>query len=149
MIRKATMNDLPAIIDLSVESVSRDPLPVTIDRERMADTGKALIGNPAHFVWVAEDEQGVCACVAACVQPGFWFRGLQCSVLLYYARRPGQGVALLREFARWLKGRSGIKLAPFELEPGADPRILKVLHRLGFQRQSTNLTYVRSASCRV
>ena len=146
MIRPATIADLPQIIDLSVESVSRDPLPVQIDRVAMVVMGKQLIGNPSHFVWVAVVDGRVTACVAAMVQPGFWFRKLQASVILFYAREPGAGALLLRRFSRWVKSRSGIKLAVFECEPNVDPRILALLERLGFARRSQNLTYVRSAT---
>lgn len=143
--RKATMQDVPAIVDIAVESVSVDPLPVKIDKEAMADTARTCL-NPAHFMWVAEDGDKVVAAMAACVQQSFWFSKLQCSVLLYYTRVPGAGLPLLREFAKWVKGRSAIKLAIIELEPNADPRLVKFFKRLGFERESLNLSYVRSAS---
>jgi hypothetical protein len=143
--RKAKLDDIPAIVDIAVESVSRDPLPVKIDRTAMAETARTLL-NPAHFLWVAEQAGQVVAAVAACVQPSFWFEKLQCSVLLYYSRVKGAGVALLREFAKWVKSRSGIKLAIIELEPGTDPRLVRFLKRLGFARESLNLSYVRGAS---
>lgn len=144
--RKAKMGDLPAIVDLACESVSRDPLPVKVDREAMLETGKSLL-NPAHFLWVAEDESGnVVGSVAACAQQSFWYRGLQCSVMLYYTRVPGAGAALLREFARWVKSRSGIKVAVLELEPNTDIRMIRFLRRLGFERKSINMSYVRSAA---
>jgi hypothetical protein len=141
--RKAKLADLPAIVDIAVESVSRDPLPVKISREAMAETAKVCL-NPAHFMWVAEDSDGkVVAAVAACVQQGFWFERMQCSVLLFYTRVPGAGLPLLREFAAWVKSRSGIKIAVFSLEPGVDPRIIKFLKKVGFSRESTTLTYLR------
>lgn len=143
--RKAKLEDVPAIVDIAVESVSRDPLPVKINREAMADTARTCL-NPAHFVWVAEQEGKVVAAMGACVQPSFWFDKLQCSVLLYYTRVPGAGLPLMREFARWVKSRSAIKVAVLELEPGADPRLVKFFNRLGFSRESINLSYVRSAS---
>jgi N-acetylglutamate synthase-like GNAT family acetyltransferase len=143
--RKAKLDDIPAIVDIAVESVSRDPLPVKINREAMADTARTCL-NPAHFMWVAEQDGKVVASVAACVQESFWFSKLQCSVLLYYTRVPGAGLPLMREFARWVKSRSAIKVAVLELEPGADPRLVKFLNRLGFARESLNLTYVRSAT---
>jgi N-acetylglutamate synthase-like GNAT family acetyltransferase len=143
--RKAKLDDIPAIVDIAVESVSRDPLPVKINREAMADTARTCL-NPAHFMWVAEQDGKVVASVAACVQESFWFSKLQCSVLLYYTRVPGAGILLLREFARWVKSRSAIKVAVLELEPGADPRLVKFLNRLGFARESLNVTYVRSAT---
>jgi len=143
--RRATLEDFPAIVEIAIESVSRDPLPVKVDREAMIETGKTLL-NPAHFLWVTEIDGKVEAAVAACVQQSFWFTKLQCSVLLYYSRKPGAGLPLLREFARWVKSRSGIKIAIFELEPGVDPRLVRFIKRLGFDRESVNLSYVRPAA---
>ena len=140
--RKATPSDIDAIVDIAIESVSNDPLPVKIDLSAMAATARSCL-NPAHFMWVAEHDGKVVAAFAACVQQGFWFHKLQCSVLLYYTRVPGAGTPLMREFAKWVKSRSAIKLAIIELEPGADPRLVRFFKRLGFTRESTNLTYVR------
>ena len=143
--RKAKPGDIAAICDLATESVLHDPLPVQIDRKAMAETATTLL-NPAHFMWVTEVDGKVEAAVAACVQPSFWFSKLQCSVLLYYTRVPGGCTPLLREFSKWVKSRSGIKVAVVELEPGADPRLVRVFKRLGFDRESTNLSYIRKAS---
>ena len=140
--RKATAADVESLVDIAVESVSVDPLPVRIDRKAMADTVTAAL-NPAHFVWVTEIDGKVVAAVVAVVQPSFWFTRLSCSVLLFWTRVRGAGMPLLREFARWVKSRSAIKVAIFELEPGVDPRLVTFLRRLGFSRQSQNLTYVR------
>lgn len=143
MIRPARREDIPAIVEMAFLSVSNDPLPVKTDLAAMAQMAAGLIGNPAHFAWVAEADGKLTACMGAQVTPGFWFRGLQSSVLMYYAATPGSGALLMRRYARWVKSRSGIKMAPFELEPGADPRLQKFLVRLGFDRQSCNLTYIR------
>lgn len=143
--RKATLSDVPAIVDIAVESVSKDPLPVRIDRQAMADTARDALG-PAHFLWVAEQDGKVVAAMGAMVQQGFWFERQQCSVLLYYSRVAGAGLPLLREFARWVKGRPTIKLAVIELEPNADPRLVKFFKRVGFLRESLNLTYVRGGT---
>lgn len=141
--RKAKLEDVPAIVDIAVESVSRDPLPVKLDRQAMADTARQAL-NPAHFLWVAEADGKVVGAVGAMVTQGFWFEKLQCSVMLYYSRSTGAGVPLLREFARWVKSRSAIKIAVMELEPNTDPRLVRYMKRLGFARESVNLSYVRS-----
>ena len=143
--RKATMSDIPAIVDIACESVSREGLPLAIDRASMADTAKACLA-PVHFMWVAEDGGKVVAAFAACVQKSFWFTKMNCSVLLYYTRVPGAGLPLIREFAKWVKSRPAIKMAIVELEPGVDPRLAKFFKRVGFARESLNLTYVRSPS---
>ena len=143
--RRATPADLDAIVDLAVESVSRDPFPVRISRDAMRETARELLG-PAHFLWVTEVAGKVVAAVGACAQPSFWYERLQCSVLLYFSRVRGAGIALLREFARWVKSRPAIKVAIIELEPNVDPRLVALMKRVGFTRESTNLTFVRGAS---
>ena len=144
--RKAKFEDVPAIVELAVISVSNDPLPVKIDKLSMADTARMCM-NPAHFLWVAEDEDGkIVAAFAACVQKSFWYERMQCSVLLYYTTVKGAGLPLIREFARWVKSRSAIKVAVISLEPGADERLVKFFKRVGFSRESLNLTYVRGVS---
>jgi len=142
-IRQAKQSDIPAIVELAIKSVSRDPLPLVADPDRMASMAASLIGNPAHFVWVGETDGKVTSCVGAQVGPGFWFRGLQASVLLYFADTPSHGGMLILKFARWCKSRSGIKLAVLECEPDTDPRLERLIRRLGFGRKSNNWTYVR------
>ena len=143
VIRRAQLADVPAIVDLAVESVSRDPLPLRVSRDAMAETANELIRGNQHFAWVAERDGALVAAVGAAATPGFWFERMQASVLMFYCRAPGAGVALLREFARWVKSRPAIKMAVFSLEPGADPRIEKLLARLGFGLRTTSMTYVK------
>lgn len=144
VIRPAKLSDADALIELAVESVNKDPLPVKVNRDSMRETVRTLL-NPAHFLWVSELDGVVVAGVAAHVGRSFWYRGLQCSVMLYYTRAAGACIPLLREFARWLKSRSGIKIGVMELEPNADPRLVKFLERIGFTRVSTNVSYVRTS----
>lgn len=145
MIRKAKPQDADAIADLAVESVSINPFPVRLDRESMREEAlKAM--EPAHFMWVSEIDGEVVAALGAQVHTSFWFRGKACSVMLLYTRVPGESIKLLREFARWVKGRTGIKTCTFELEAEADPRLARLLNRLGFTRQSLNMTFVRGSN---
>lgn len=142
MIRKAKLSDVPAIVDLAVESVSRNAWPVEVDREAMAETARTAL-NPAHFLWVAEQDGKVVGAFGAIVQPSFWFKKLSCSVLLYYSRAPGMGLPLVREFIKWFKGRSAIKCVMWEVEQECDHRIIKFLRRVGFSREAVTMTYVR------
>lgn len=143
--RRAQLNDVPVIVELAMESVSRSPLPgVEPDPAAMADMARELVISQAHFIWVVDDADGrPVACVAAQVTPGWWFKKLQASVLMFYSRQPGAGIVLLRKFAHWVKSRPAIKLAVFSLEHDADPRIAKLLTRLGFAMSNPGLTYCR------
>jgi hypothetical protein len=145
LIRKATPSDIPAIVDLAVESVSIHPLPVKIDHEAMSDQAMQCL-MPSHFLMVAEIDGKVVGAVAAFAGPSFWFRGQIVSVLLHYSRSSGQWVRLMTEFSRWVKSRSGIKMAIIELEPHHDERMTRFLIRLGFTRESRNMTFVRGYS---
>lgn len=143
MIRPATLADVSAVVDIAVESVSQDPLPVKIDRDAMADTVKEAIAGASHFIWVSEIDGEVVAAVGAMSERSFWYERNQCSVMLYYTRVPGEGLKLLRELARWIKSRPVIKVAVMELEPSTDPRLIRFLQRIGFSRISVNCSYVR------
>lgn len=142
-IRRAVAGDIARIVELAVASVSLNPIPVVIDREGMAATAKELIAGNQHFAWVAVEDGVIVGAVGAAAQPGFWFERLQASVVMFYTSRPGAGIQLLREFARWVKSRPAIKLAVFSLEPEMDPRIGVLLQRLGFGRSAPTFTYVR------
>lgn len=143
-IRPAKQSDVDVIVELAVESVTTvDPLPLKLDIYEMKATARGMIGNPTQFVWVAESGGKVVACVGVACSKGFWFKGWQASMLLFWSRVPGAGIALLREMARWIKGRPLIKLGIIECEPSIDPRSVRFLRRIGFSRQSTNLVYVR------
>ena len=142
MIRKAKPSDVPQIVDIAYESVTQNPIPVIIDRDAMKEQAEECLG-PAHFLWVSEIDGVVVAAVAASVSESFWHQRNVCSVLLYYSRVSGEGVKLLREFARWVQGRPGIKVATIESEPETDPRLISFMKRLGFTRESTNITFVR------
>ena len=144
MLRKAKPSDLQAIIDLAVESVSRNPIQVKIDMEAMRDQAEQCL-MPSHFLMVSEIDGAVVGAVAAFVSPSFWHEKTCCSVLLHYSRVPGEWVRLMKAFSEWVKSRTNIKVAVVELEPEHDARIIRFVKRLGFDRQSQNLTYVRNS----
>jgi hypothetical protein len=143
--RQAKLFDIPSIVELAVESVSQNPLPVKISRAAMVETLEGIVGRPQHFCWVGVKDGSIVSAVVAQTSFGFWFERQQCSVLMYYTRVKGGCFPLLRKFAQWVKSRPAIKIAVFELEPESDPRLSKALSKLGFARQSLNMTYVRNA----
>jgi len=143
VIRAAQLSDIPAIVSIATESVSRDPLPVRIDPEAMSETAEEAIKSNRHFMWVSEIDGEVVGAVCCWSDPSFWYERQQASVLLYYTRVPGEGVKLLRKMMEWVESRPVIKVCVMELEPDADPRLIKFMQRIGMKRISTNVSYVR------
>lgn len=146
MIRRAAPKDLDRIVELAVESVSTNPLPVRIDRDAMREQARICMA-PQNYLSVVEDGGEVIAAWAAETHSSFWHERKTSSVLLHYSRRPGAWVALARDFYRWLESRPVVRVAVLELEPESDPRMVRLLKRIGFTRQSTNLSYVRGLVC--
>lgn len=143
MIRAATIHDAQSIADLAYESVMRDQWPVKVSAQRILATTQAVIRDNASYCWVGLHDGKIEAAVAAEVSDNFWCDHKTAVVLMFYTRRSGLGIELLRHFARWVKARPVIKIAAFALEPGADPRIGHLLRRLGFTQSAPQFTYVR------
>lgn len=140
---KARPGDVQVVVDLACESVSIDPLPVVIDRDAMAEKARYCMA-PQNYLRLAKRDGEIVGAWAAEVHSSFWHERLVCSVLLHYARVPGAWAAMARDFYRWADSRKAIRVTVMELEPGADPRMVRLLKRIGFTRESTNLAYVRN-----
>jgi hypothetical protein len=131
------------IVNMAIEAVQRTSLPIPPSRPAIEEIVRAVVGNPRHFAMVTEIDCEVVAACGAVVHHGAWFERLQADVVMFYTRQPGCGVPLLREFARWVRGRPAIKMALFSIEPNADRRIIALLGRLGFSVQFPQVGYVR------
>jgi hypothetical protein len=142
VIRKARPEDLDAIVDLAVEAVSRSPFPVKNDKAAMKETASICL-QPAHYLCVSEIGGQVVGALAAQVMPSFWHEKLSCSVLMHYSSVPGEWVKLMKHFSQWVQGRHGIKVAVIELEEFHGEKMIRFIKRVGFSRQSQNLTFVR------
>lgn len=144
MIRRGRHADIPAIVDLAVESVSKDPLPLRPDRERMAEAAREAM-TPNNFCMVSEIDGRVVGAVGALCSPGFWFERMQCDVVMFYCREGGEGGLMLRALARWIKSRPAIKMATFSLEPCMGEKMAGFVKKLGFRINFPQYVWVRGA----
>jgi len=144
MNRRAAPSDVPAIAALAVEAVSRvNDASLEVDMQGVTRLATVLCSRPAHFCWVSEVDGQVVGALAAEVNDGFWFKGKQANVVMFYCKVPLDGGRLIKKFASWLRPRTAIKLAVFSLEWDADPKIARFLARLGFDRNYPQQTWVR------
>lgn len=136
MIRKATPDDLIAIVDLGIEALEKSDHPdMVISRARVEEVARQCVTSPANFAWVAERDGEVGGSVCAIVHPCMFYDRMQATVVQYYSKIPGDGEKLIRELIRWWRSRPVLKMLIFTLEYDTDPRVGDLLGRMGLCRE--------------
>jgi len=134
MIRKATPNDINAIVELGIEALNKGAyknMVVSIEKvEALAIQG---VSSARNFAWVAEKDGAIGGSLVAIVHECMCYERQQASVVQWYCKIPGDGISLMREFVRWANSRPAIKMKAVSLEHDADPRIGNILTRLGME----------------
>lgn len=136
IIRKATPSDISDVARLGIEALNLDPYEnLLICNEKVLAIATECVSAPCNFCWVAEKDSEIVGAVSALVHPMAFYERSQASVVQFYCKDPGQGIKLIRELLKWASTRPAIKMVCFTLECRADPRIGKLLKRLGLQNE--------------
>lgn len=136
IIRKATPSDIPDLVRLGLEALNLEPYEnLRICEEKVNAVAIECVSASCNFCWVAENDGEVLGAVSALVHPMAFYERNQATVIQFYCKDPGQGIKLIRELLKWAKSRPAIKMVCFTLECKADPRIGKLLKRLGLQNE--------------
>ena len=134
--RVATLLDTKAIVDLGMEALERDPYPgLVISRDKLIEVAHECISQNCNFAWVEEEDGEIVGAVCALVHEMTFHERKQASVVQFYCNKPDKGVRLIRKFLDWARNRRAIKMICFTLECRADPRIGKLLNRLGLKQE--------------
>jgi len=132
VLRAAVPDDLPGIVALGLEAMEMDPYPgLVISKSRMFEVARDCVSSASHFAWVGVRDGEIVAAVLALVMPMSFYERSQANVVQFYTKVPGEGIKLMRELMRWARGRRSIRSVVFTLEHRADPRIGKLLTRMG------------------
>lgn len=135
-IRAAKPSDIDAVYRLGLNALESDPFDgLLIDKNKVRQTALACVSSAKNFCMVSEVDGEIVAAVSAIVHQMMFYERQQASVVQFYAEKPGEGVKLIRELFGWWKSRPGIKMLCFTIECGADPRIIKLLQRLGCKQE--------------
>jgi len=136
LIRKATPSDIAAVVKLGMEALNRDAYEgLVISEPKVLEMATECISSASHFCWVVEKDYKVVGAVSAMIGPMAFYERNQATVVQFSCDEPGEGLKLIREFMRWAKARRAIKMIVFTLECKADPRIGKLLERLGLDNE--------------
>jgi len=136
MIRKATPHDLNRIVELGLEALNQGAYPnLVISREKVEAMALQCISSPQNFAWVAEKDGIVGGAVCGFTADCMFYERKSFNVVQIYCRLPGEGIKLMREALRWARSRPIIKMIVVTLEYDVDPRIGKMLLRLGLKKE--------------
>ena len=136
LIRKATPSDISDVARLGIEALNIGAYDnLRICKDKVLAIATECVSAPCNFCWVAEKDNEIVGAVSALVHPMAFYERSQASVVQFYCTDPGQGVKLIRELLHWVDTRPAIKMVCFTLECKVDPRIGKLLKRLGLQNE--------------
>lgn len=145
VLRKAVPDDIHAVTDFGVEVLNLDPYEnLAISRVKVYSMVTECISSSSNFAWLAEKDGKIVGAVGALVHPMMFYEGSQATVVQFFCTSPGDGIKLLRKFMSWVESRRAIKMTCFSLEVNADPRIGKLLNRLGLSSELPVYIKIRS-----
>ncbi len=136
MIRPAVEADIPSIIEIGLQALSRAAIPGMMpSRARIEKLARLGVDTRDHFLWVAEANGQVGGVLAALVHDCLLYERRQATIVQFECRIPGDGVKLLRACRRWWLQQPMIKMLMISLEAGVDPRLERLFVRQGFDRR--------------
>ena len=136
MIRPAVPDDIDAVVRLGLLGLESDPYPgLLIDKDKVRAAALDVVSSPANFCWVNEIDGEVVAVVSALVHDMMFHQRKQATVIQFWSTKPRAGLPLIVEFLKWARARRAIKSIVFTVEAGADPRIGKLLRRMGLRQE--------------
>jgi hypothetical protein len=136
VIRAATFADIPAIAALAIKVLESNERPgMVVSHDKVLRTVRACVGSARNFACVSEQDGVVVGALGALVSPDPFHFGHQCSILMWYSP-DGEGIAMIKTLKRWLDtSTKDILFVDYTCEPGGDPRIEKLIQRLGFKER--------------
>lgn len=136
IIRRARPGDIEQLLALGREAMERGADPrLRISPAKMRAMAVYCLSGAGNFALVCEDEAGkIHGAVVAFVDEMLFYERRQANVVQFYCTAPGWGVKMLRELIRWAWSRPIIRAVVFTLEVDVDPRVAKLLERLGIER---------------
>lgn len=133
MIREAKASDILAITDLGVEALEIDAYNLTVDRTKVYQAAKEAVGKKQHFAWVSEEKGIIKGALIAMVHDSELYHCRQAVIYMWFCKKRGDGVRLMREFIRWVKEHPAVRQVVYVTERRGDKRIGEIVRRMGFE----------------
>jgi len=128
----AESRHIPGLFALGRLALTEDPAPnQRISGDKLQKLAEVCVLQTQNFAVVSTVDGKVVAGLCALVHDQMVYERKQASVVQFYTTVPGEGIKLIRMFLEWARSKRQVKSIVFTLETGADPRIGKMLRRLG------------------
>lgn len=135
-IQTAESHHIPGMVKLGIKALTEDPIPnQRISTEKLQKLAENCVLVAHNYAIVSEQDGEVVASLCALVDEQLVYTRRAANVVQFYTTVPGEGEKLIRTFLEWARGQRRIKCICFTLEAGADPRIGKLLERMGLTLQ--------------
>lgn len=133
MIRRAKQSDYESCLSIAKKLFPLYPSLIP-NQSSLKKIFTECVSGAQNFVWVSEKDGVVCGCLLAITFDHIWAQKKSSSVLMWSCEKSGDGISLLREYAKWLDERPAIRRGGFQFDIDIDVRIYPVLERAGFKR---------------
>lgn len=140
MIRPATPEDIPALLDIGEAMATESPRfsRMRFSRGKLAANLAALIGADHGFVVVAERDGALAGVMVAVISPHWFSDDLQASDLALYVRPEARGTLaaarLVRAYTTWARQRGALLLQAGVTTGVHTEETARLYERLGYRR---------------
>lgn len=144
MIREAKQTDIPDLIPLAIEALKSDSYPeLKIDRNRVFTQVTNCVIPKANFAYVSEHEGKIVGAMGAIIAPHAFYEGSQAIVVMWYCKKHGDGMKMMKAFLNWLKDKKSVNHIEYSLPQSASRNMVRQLHKLGFKTFTPAMSILR------
>lgn len=137
-LRQIVAEDVEPLADFAIGGLRPDLYPLHLDRAKVLAVVRQFIEPHRDRFHLAAFEDGrIVGCVAAAVMPMLWFERCEAHVVMCRAIKPGIGRKLLAALKHWANQDMRIRRVVWTMEFHADPRVIKLAQRAGFDNTLT------------
>ena len=135
MIRPATLADVNVILEIAEQQVDELYPRLKKDKDKMRRVIIETISSAKHFCWVSVENNAVGGAIIGVVNQNTWAQRQCCNIMMWVAKKSGDGVRLLLQLKNWITSRRAIKVAGFSPDSDEiDSRVWKLATMLGFKQ---------------
>ena len=140
MIRSATLDDVPALLEMGARFHAMSPWSgFPLDRDRLEENLRGFIASDHAAILVLDNLRGA---VGVFVAQAYFAAATVAQEMFWYCEAPSQGLALLDAAEAWAKDKGADIMTMIRLEGVENERMDKIYRRRGYAPTEHN--YMRA-----